>query len=119
RATAEADRLSVVADLKKGRNVVVLRLTANDGGACAFVLRREPGDPRYRIAPERRLAIDFPNDVEETAEGLFDAARGWVDLGHLRAAVDQLGELMVIEDLDPDHRERAMLQRASLLTRLR
>lgn len=119
RATAEVDRLSVVADLKKGRNVVVLRLTANDGGACAFVLRREPGDPRYRIALERRLAVDFPNDLEETAEGLFDAARGWVDLGHLRAAVDQLGELMAIEDLDPEHRERAMLQRASLLTRLR
>lgn len=119
RASAEVDRLSVVADLKKGRNVVVLRLTANNAGVCAFVLRREPGDPRYRIALERRLAIDFPNDIEETAEGLFEAARGWVDLGHLRAAVDQLGELMAIEDLESEHRERAMLQRASLLTRLR
>lgn len=117
--TAELDRLSAFVDLQAGRNVVTLRLLTSDRGGCAFVFRTEPGDPRYRIALERRLALDFAHDVEEVAAGLFEAARIWEELGHVVAAVNVLNELIANDDMSVAVHERALLERTRLHAHVR
>lgn len=118
-ATAELDRLSAYVDLQAGRNEVTLRLTTSDNGGCAFIFRMEPGDPRYRIALERRLALDFAHDADEVSAGLFESARLWEELGHALAAIGILDEIIANEEMPAAMHERALLERTRLHAHLR
>jgi len=117
--TAEPDRLGALVDLPAGRNVVMLALRSSTRGGCAFIFRVEPGDPRYRVAVERRLAIDFPNDPEEVAAGFFEAARVWEEIGHPIAAIGVLEDILKNEDLSESAHEQAYLERTRLHAYLR
>lgn len=114
---AEPDRLSASVWLPAGTHPVVVALQTQSGNDNRSVaaLRWEPGDPRWRIALLRRLAIDFPGD--EALEGApFEISRLWEGLGYAREAATALDE--VIAGGVPEQVERARAERARLYNQI-
>lgn len=114
---AEPDRLAASVWLPAGTHQVVMGLTAQQGNEnrSVMALRWEPGDPRWRIALLRRLAIDFPGD--EALEGAaFEISRLWEGMGFAREAAKSLEE--VVSSGAAEQVERARAERARLLNQL-
>jgi outer membrane protein assembly factor BamB len=110
---AEPDRLSASVWLPAGAHSVVLGVTAQKGSdnRAVTTLRWEQGDPRWRIALLRRLAIDFPGD-EALEESAFEISRLWEGLGYAREAASCLDGVIaggVFEQVERARAERARL----------
>jgi outer membrane protein assembly factor BamB len=113
----EPDRLSASVWLPAGTHPVVMAVHTQSGSEnrAVFALRWEQGDPRWRIALLRRLAIDFPGD--EALEGAsFEISRLWEGMGYAREAALALDD--VIAGGVAEQVERARIERARLFNQL-
>ncbi|MEK7415674.1 MAG: PQQ-binding-like beta-propeller repeat protein, partial [Planctomycetota bacterium] len=118
-AETEADRHVVVAPLVAGRNSVVVVVTADNNGTATFTLRHDAGDPRLHIQLNKRLAIDFPDDVETASSTLLETARLWEQLGYAAEAVRASQEAASLTDAPPEQVEAALFERARFHAQLR
>ncbi len=115
----QLERLSVTAPLRKGENHLVVKLLSGQTSRAVFTLRHENGDPRYRIALLKRLAIDFAEEGEGLISSQLEISRLWENQGFVREAAAALDEVAKNAEASPEQIDAALIERARLHRALR
>ncbi|MBA2480483.1 MAG: PQQ-binding-like beta-propeller repeat protein [Planctomycetes bacterium] len=108
------DPLIAMAPLVKGENTVVAMVDSGYGTFSSIHFRHEIGDSLARIALNRQLIGDFPDDADFGMPAMQENARLWEAMGCAAQAVDAWGEILARDGLPLAQVSTACFERARL-----